>query len=145
MGLFKLLMTLLSVWLVDRCGRRPLLLGGTTAMALMLSALSALFALGGEEGPNQNLVALCVVAFVGGYQIGFGPVTWLILSEVHWSTELRVAHRNSPRTVRGLREERVRAWVDTPDPTQTTNALHSWQLLRPQTPFNRHFHIHPPM
>jgi hypothetical protein len=83
-GVFKLIMTLVSVRLVEdpRWGRRPLLLYGTAGMTLSLFALSALFALGGAAGPSQGLVIACVVAFVGCYQVGFGPVTWLILSEV---------------------------------------------------------------
>ena len=36
----------------------------------------------GADGPNQAAVIACILAFVGGYQIGFGPMTWLVLSEV---------------------------------------------------------------
>ena len=71
-GVFKLIMTLVSVRLVEdpRWGRRPLLLYGTAGMTLSLFALSALFALGGAAGPSQGLVIACVVAFVGCYQVG---------------------------------------------------------------------------
>lgn len=81
-GLFKLAMTLVSVQLVEnpRWGRRPLLLVGTAGMLLSLVGLSLLFLV--YPTPPPFLVLGCVVAFVGGYQIGFGPVTWLILSEV---------------------------------------------------------------
>uniref|UniRef100_A0A7S1J0V0 Major facilitator superfamily (MFS) profile domain-containing protein n=1 Tax=Eutreptiella gymnastica TaxID=73025 RepID=A0A7S1J0V0_9EUGL len=83
-GVFKLLMTLVSVQLVEdeRFGRRPLLIYGTTGMTVALAALALLFATAGPAGPSSALVIACVVAFVGCYQVGFGPVTWLILSEV---------------------------------------------------------------
>mmetsp|Transcript_30768 Transcript_30768/g.60205 ORF Transcript_30768/g.60205 Transcript_30768/m.60205 type:complete len:563 (-) Transcript_30768:212-1900(-) len=83
-GVFKTIMTLVSVGLVEnpKWGRRPLLLTGTAGMAASLGALSAIFALAGGEEPSSTAVLACVVAFVGFYQIGFGPVTWLILSEI---------------------------------------------------------------
>lgn len=82
-GLFKAAMTLVSVRLVEdpKWGRRPLLLAGTAGMTLSLAALSLLF-IGGAETVNQAAVLACIVAFVGCYQIGFGPITWLILSEI---------------------------------------------------------------
>eukprot|EP00667_Euglena_gracilis_P005927 EG_transcript_5969 len=83
-GVFKFLMTLVSVQLVEdpRCGRRPLLLIGTAGMALSLVGLSLLFLTAGAAAPNPTAVIASVVAFVGCYQIGFGPITWLILSEI---------------------------------------------------------------
>ena len=47
-----------------------------------LRALAAVYNFAGPEGPNQIAVISCILAFVSGYQIGFGPMTWLILSEV---------------------------------------------------------------
>mmetsp|Transcript_664 Transcript_664/g.900 ORF Transcript_664/g.900 Transcript_664/m.900 type:complete len:539 (+) Transcript_664:23-1639(+) len=83
-GLFKTVMTLLSVGLVEdpKWGRKSLLLAGTSGMTVSLAALSALFATSGGEEPSAAAILACVIAFVGFYQIGFGPVTWLILSEI---------------------------------------------------------------
>ncbi|EKX44485.1 hypothetical protein GUITHDRAFT_109605 [Guillardia theta CCMP2712] len=77
------IMTLLSVNLVEdpKWGRRPLLLLGTSGMAVSLLVLAALFS-GGADSINQSAVIASIVAYVGCYQIGFGPITWLILSEV---------------------------------------------------------------
>ncbi len=58
--------------------------------AISLVALSALFLWSGAAAPNPALVIACVVAFVGGYQVGFGPITWLILSEI-FPLEIRSA------------------------------------------------------
>ena len=83
-GLFKAAMTLLSVQLVDspRWGRRPLLLIGTSGMTVSLAVLGALFA-GGADNINQGAVIAAIVSYVGCYQIGFGPISWLILSGLH--------------------------------------------------------------
>lgn len=82
-GVFKGVMTLVSVSLVEnpKWGRRPLLLLGTAGMTGSLLALSLLFA-GGADAINQSAVILAIVSYVGFYQIGFGPITWLILSEI---------------------------------------------------------------
>ena len=44
--------------------------------------LSSLYSTAGPDGPNTNAIIACILAFVGCYQIGFGPITWLVLSEV---------------------------------------------------------------
>ncbi|KAG4994169.1 hypothetical protein JHK86_030996 [Glycine max] len=74
-GLFKLLMTWIAVLKVDDLGRRPLLIGG----ALSLVLLSAYYKfLGGFP-----LVAVgALLLYVGCYQISFGPISWLMVSEV---------------------------------------------------------------
>ena len=83
-GLFKLVMTLVSAALVEdpKWGRKQLLLYGNSAVTVSLIALSALYGTAGAEGPNQAAIISCILLFVGGYQIGFGPITWLILSEI---------------------------------------------------------------
>jgi len=83
-GIFKLVMTIISSELVEdeKFGRRSLLLIGNTIVTASLVALAAVYYFAGPEGPNQVAVISCILAFVSGYQIGFGPMTWLILSEV---------------------------------------------------------------
>jgi hypothetical protein len=83
-GLFKFVMTLVSAALVENpaFGRRTLLLYGNTAITASLVGLTTLYSLAGPEGPNQPALLACILAFVGGYQIGFGPISWLVLSEI---------------------------------------------------------------
>jgi hypothetical protein len=83
-GIFKFVMTLVSAALVENpnFGRRTLLLYGNTIITVALVALSALYTFPGADGPNQPAILACILAFVGGYQIGFGPITWLVLSEI---------------------------------------------------------------
>ena len=83
-GIFKLVMTLISSELVEdeRFGRRSLLLIGNGIVTASLIALSAIYAFAGPLGPSPFAVIGCILVFVSGYQIGFGPMTWLILSEI---------------------------------------------------------------
>ncbi|XP_031253992.1 D-xylose-proton symporter-like 3, chloroplastic isoform X2 [Pistacia vera] len=78
-GLFKLLMTSVAVFKVDDLGRRPLLIGGVSGIALSLVLLSAYYkVLGGL--PLVAVAALLL--YVGCYQISFGPISWLMVSEI---------------------------------------------------------------
>lgn len=83
-GVFKFLMTLVSAALVENpnFGRRTLLLYGNAGVTASLVGLSALYSFAGPDGPNQPAIIACILAFVGSYQIGFGPITWLVLSEI---------------------------------------------------------------
>ncbi len=85
-GIFKFIMTLVSANLVEspKWGRRSLLLVGNAGVTLSLLCLTLLyyFGQGTVDGPNQAGIIGCILAFVGSYQIGFGPITWLVLSEI---------------------------------------------------------------
>lgn len=98
-GAVKLLATLFTVWRVDNYGRRFLLFVGISMMcvALAITATSFIFrecddpAISMEDCKPENVVlprgwALCSVAglmlYVSGYQVGFGPIAWLMISEV---------------------------------------------------------------
>eukprot|EP00531_Pseudo-nitzschia_arenysensis_P018058 CAMPEP_0116124980 /NCGR_PEP_ID=MMETSP0329-20121206/5568_1 /TAXON_ID=697910 /ORGANISM="Pseudo-nitzschia arenysensis, Strain B593" /LENGTH=572 /DNA_ID=CAMNT_0003618993 /DNA_START=1136 /DNA_END=2854 /DNA_ORIENTATION=+ len=78
-----------TVMLVERVGRKFLLRAGSLIMMVALFALSAAF-WNWEEiadvedglGSTQKLVILCAMfCYIAGYQVGFGPITWCIVSE----------------------------------------------------------------
>eukprot|EP01040_Poterioochromonas_malhamensis_P015673 gene15673-17580_t len=96
-GLFKLVMTSISAALVENpnFGRKSLLLYGNIGITISLLLLSYLYGIQGHDSQVISDVAanggllqsqLGIIAamflFVGSYQIGFGPITWLILSEI---------------------------------------------------------------
>ncbi|XVF56529.1 hypothetical protein PTKIN_Ptkin06aG0128400 [Pterospermum kingtungense] len=79
LGFLKLIMTGVAVVVVDRLGRRPLLLGGVSGMVV------SLFLLGSYYLFLDDVSAIAVVAlllYVGCYQLSFGPIGWLMISEV---------------------------------------------------------------
>ncbi|KAJ1410753.1 hypothetical protein B484DRAFT_423138 [Ochromonadaceae sp. CCMP2298] len=108
---FKLLATLGAAFNVDRYGRRKLLFLGCSLMLLALLGLGTAFSFPyssaqecaahdssaacpstcswsdsscGSTGLDGQKIFILVSLFVyiGGYQVGFGPVVWLIISEV---------------------------------------------------------------
>ncbi|XP_020577586.1 D-xylose-proton symporter-like 2 [Phalaenopsis equestris] len=79
LGLLKLAATGVAVLVVDRLGRRPLLIGGVSGIAFSLFLLSLYYTI------LKDLPAVAVVAlllYVGSYQLSFGPIGWLMISEI---------------------------------------------------------------
>eukprot|EP00899_Mesostigma_viride_P016709 jgi/Mesvir1/25039/Mv16978-RA.1 len=79
LGCFKLLMTGFSIAYVDSFGRRPLLLIGVGGMVFSLVSLASYYSLDGLP-PLLSVAALLI--YVGCYQISFGPISWLMVSEI---------------------------------------------------------------
>ncbi|XP_068598749.1 solute carrier family 2, facilitated glucose transporter member 10 [Brachionichthys hirsutus] len=139
LGSVKVIVTLTSMASSDRVGRRPLLIGGCSLMALSLIAIGVLsghpaadakrpcdsedFGVNGTARPHSSpgngshmfptndtpggdgrhlqpldtplapspsdrgavanwAILVCMMAVVGAYSVGFGPMTWLLLSEI---------------------------------------------------------------
>ncbi len=85
-GVINVLSTLIAIWLVDRVGRKPLLLAGLVGMTLSLAALGVAQRFGSTLEINQQLVGPITVGFIGLYIVCFafslGPVVWLMISEI---------------------------------------------------------------
>ncbi|KAJ0970874.1 hypothetical protein J5N97_018833 [Dioscorea zingiberensis] len=79
LGLLKLVMTGVAVLVVDKLGRRPLLIGGVSVMAISLFLLSSYYTLL-KDLPSVAVAALLL--YVGCYQLSFGPIGWLMISEI---------------------------------------------------------------
>lgn len=79
LGLLKLIMTGVAVLVVDRLGRRPLLIGGVSGIAISLFLLSSYYTLLNSL-PSVAVIALLL--YVGCYQLSFGPIGWLMISEI---------------------------------------------------------------
>uniref|UniRef100_M8B887 D-xylose-proton symporter-like protein 2 n=1 Tax=Aegilops tauschii TaxID=37682 RepID=M8B887_AEGTA len=79
LGLLKLIMTGVAVLVVDKLGRRPLLIGGVSGIAVSLFLLSSYYTLF-TGAPYVAVIALLL--YVGCYQLSFGPIGWLMISEV---------------------------------------------------------------
>ena len=70
--------TLFAVWMVDRAGRRTLILAGT---ALQCAAFAAVGFLYWNRGAPLGVLA-GVMVFVAGHAFGNGAVCWVIISEI---------------------------------------------------------------
>ncbi len=79
-GAINVLLTIVALWLIDRIGRRPLLITGLLGMGLSLIVLGSTFLFKTEMSALTSVAAvLCYVAF---FAVSLGPVAWLIISEV---------------------------------------------------------------
>jgi len=76
--------TILAMWLVERLGRRPLLLIGISGMAASLTLVGFFFA----RHATGEFVVLVMMVCIGFYIISLAPLTWLIMSEI-FPTRLR--------------------------------------------------------
>ena len=82
-GVVNVLFTIVSLWLLDRVGRRPLLLYGLVGMILSLGVLGFAF-MSPNLAQGLALIALiCVMLYVACFAIGLGPVFWLMISEIY--------------------------------------------------------------
>jgi SP family sugar:H+ symporter-like MFS transporter len=89
-GFVNILATIPAIALIDRLGRKPLLLAGSIGMALTLGVLAALFATAGigTDGKPVLTHAEAVVGliaanlYVVAFGVSWGPVMWVLLGEM---------------------------------------------------------------
>mmetsp|Transcript_33614 Transcript_33614/g.58701 ORF Transcript_33614/g.58701 Transcript_33614/m.58701 type:complete len:222 (-) Transcript_33614:100-765(-) len=98
-GLVKLIATMMTVWKVDQYGRRLLLFIGIGLMVVALAILGTAFMFQECKAPGVSLrdcsdqdkglpqiwaytTVVALMFYVTGYQVGFGPIAWLLISEV---------------------------------------------------------------
>jgi sugar porter (SP) family MFS transporter len=77
---FKLVATLVAAVTVEKFGRKKLLYTGCTLMLVALTVLS--YSFGKKDSGFERIILLAMFLYIGGYQVGFGPISWLIISEV---------------------------------------------------------------
>jgi MFS transporter, SP family, xylose:H+ symportor len=77
-GGVNLTFTTVAIFTVDRFGRRPLQIIGALIMAVAMMSLGTAFWLGGEG----MLALVSMLVYTAGFAVSWGPVTWVLLSEI---------------------------------------------------------------
>jgi MFS transporter, SP family, xylose:H+ symportor len=77
-GAVNLTFTTVAIFTVDRFGRRPLQIIGALTMAVAMVSLGTAFWLGGEG----MLALVSMLVYTAGFAVSWGPVTWVLLSEI---------------------------------------------------------------
>src|SRR4051794_19076020 len=89
-GLVNILATIPAIMLVDRIGRKPLLLVGSVGMALTLGAMAVVFGTA-SVGPDGKPLLTHMAAVTGltaanlyiiAFAMSWGPVMWVLLGEM---------------------------------------------------------------
>jgi SP family arabinose:H+ symporter-like MFS transporter len=78
-GLVNVVFTFVAIFTIDKWGRKPLLLLGIGGAVISLLIIGALFYLGITSGP---WILIFILAFIGCFAFSFGPVCWVVVSEI---------------------------------------------------------------
>jgi MFS family permease len=76
-GITNLVFTFVGLWLIDRLGRRTLLLIGSIGYIVSLGACAWAF-----YTHHESIVPACIFAFIAAHAIGQGTVIWVLISEI---------------------------------------------------------------
>src|SRR6266540_2757425 len=99
-GVVNVGMTILAMSLVDRVGRRPLLLVGIAGMIITLGVLGLSFRISNPSGQLAWIAVICLMGYVASFAISLGPIFWLLIAEIY------------PLKIRGLAESKAAKLID---------------------------------
>ena len=78
-SVINLLFTFVALWLIDRAGRKTLILAGTSLQFLSFAAVGWLYYAHG----SGLAILIFVMSFVAGHAVGNGVACWVIISEIY--------------------------------------------------------------
>jgi SP family sugar:H+ symporter-like MFS transporter len=89
-GFVNILATIPAIMLIDRVGRKPLLLAGSAGMALTLGVMAVIFATAGVGPDGKPLLAhgaavaglTAANLYIVAFGVSWGPVMWVLLGEI---------------------------------------------------------------
>jgi SP family sugar:H+ symporter-like MFS transporter len=89
-GFVNILATIPAIALIDRAGRKPLLLAGSIGMTVTLGAMAAVFATAGVGADGKPLLThgaavaglLAANLYIVAFAMSWGPVMWVLLGEM---------------------------------------------------------------
>ena len=77
-GIVNFLFTIIAVRTVDKFGRKPLMMIGALGMGIAMLSLGFVF----FSGATGYLALACMIVYVASFAMSWGPVTWVLLSEI---------------------------------------------------------------
>lgn len=78
-GIVNTLFTFVALWLIDKAGRRALLLGGVTGMIICLLGVGICFYYETTSGP---WLLLFILGYIACFASSLGPIPWVLISEI---------------------------------------------------------------
>jgi sugar porter (SP) family MFS transporter len=74
--------TLIAIATVDKWGRKPLMLVGTTGMGISLMAMGVMAQRLSDPATTGGWMLLFILLYIGCFGLSVGPVVWVILAEI---------------------------------------------------------------
>ena len=84
-GVINTLFTFIAIWLIDKAGRRTLLLWGIAGMIVCLFGVGLCYYYQLFKGP---WLLICILGYIASFASSLGPVPWVIMSEI-FPTKIR--------------------------------------------------------
>ena len=89
-GFVNILATIPAIMLIDRVGRKPLLLAGSAGMALTLGVMALVFATAGVGADGRPVLTYGAAVtgltaanlYIAAFGVSWGPVMWVLLGEM---------------------------------------------------------------
>jgi SP family arabinose:H+ symporter-like MFS transporter len=78
-GIVNFAFTLVALWLIDKVGRKALLLIGSILMTICLFAVGYGFY---AENMSSYLILFFILLYVAAFAVSLGPVVWVMISEI---------------------------------------------------------------
>ena len=79
-GIVNVLFTFIALWKIDNLGRKPLLIYGIIGIMTSLLIVGVLFYMNTD---NTYLLMTFILTFIACFAFSFGPVLWVLLSEIY--------------------------------------------------------------
>lgn len=79
-GGVNLIFTFVAIKYIDRFGRKPLLIAGTSGMAVSLMVLAVAFYL---QEFGSFLILIFILIYIASFAASLGPVTWVFVAEIY--------------------------------------------------------------
>lgn len=83
LGLMNTIMTLIAILIVDKIGRRRMLLSGMLGAAVSLGMVGWFFSLHSSSPLLAWLTFFFMMLYIAGYSLSVGSLFWLIISEIY--------------------------------------------------------------
>ncbi|MCB0474786.1 MAG: sugar porter family MFS transporter [Flavobacteriaceae bacterium] len=78
LGIVNLIFTFVGVWLIDRLGRRQLMIIGSIGYIVSLAMVAWSF----YSGASSTLLITFILVFIASHAVGQGAVIWVFISEI---------------------------------------------------------------
>ncbi|MGH7980674.1 MAG: sugar porter family MFS transporter [Limisphaerales bacterium] len=79
MGMVNLTFAVVSMFFVDKMGRKPLMVIGSIGMSIAMTLLALTFITGHAKG---YFVLFCIMGYLAAFGFSLGPVVWVLIAEI---------------------------------------------------------------